>query len=161
MMRLDLNTSAAAIEFRGRFGCRLLEVLEGSTITGRIALCLDNRTLHHSCIIKRWAIEIRNLYWDHSLKLLCMMAKRGMYTWARGLNCIKIKSDIILLILLHLTLCTHLIYFRDIPCLRGLLNKLSSILFTWLLCHQGCRSYQSLLEMLLRIQHRAFNFSVT
>lgn len=160
MMRLDLNTATTAIKFGSRFGCRLLEVLEGSIITGRITLCLDNRTLHDPCIIKGWAIEIRNLYWYHSLKLLCMMAKRGVYPWARCLYCIKIKSDIILLILLHLTLCTHLIYFRDIPSLWGLLNKLSSILFTWLLCHQSCRSYQSLLEMLLRIHHRAFNFSV-
>lgn len=159
MMRLNLDTTT--IKFGCRFGRRFLEVLEGSVITSRIAaLCLGNRALHYPCVIKGWAIEISNLNWDHCLKLLCMMPKSGVYTWAGSLYGVEVQCNVIWLILLHLALCTYLIDFRDIPRLRRLLDELSSILLTWLFCHQSCRGYQGLLMLLMWINQCAIDFSI-
>ena len=160
-MRLDLNTTSTAIEFGGRFGGSILKMLEGSVVARRISLWLWISILHHTCVIKGWAIKIRDLNWDHCLKLLCMMPQRRVHPWARGLNCIEIYCDVIRLILLHLALSTYLIDLWDIPRLWRLLNELSPILLTWLFGHQCCWGSQCLLVVvLLWIDQGSINFSV-
>lgn len=83
-------------------------------------------------MIYGWSIA-----WN-SRALLIKVAESAMNTGSR-LQSIKIKSNIIRGILLHLALCAHLLNFSQINATisiaRLLLNELAAVFFAWLLSH--------------------------
>jgi hypothetical protein len=84
-------------------------------IISRVIFCLYNCTLKDASIVKRRAIEIRDVsYWNDCLKLLGVMPEGRVHSRTGSLKSVEIQCNVIRLILFHLTLCSQLIYLGEI-----------------------------------------------